>query len=157
MKLITETIKKKEYLEGFLSILVNYYDKYINIYNSDLKNVESKTIIEETLQYRLRQDILNKFIMTHIVVSTNNIINIEEFVIKYREWCAIYHGNIKNNNFSLEEIQFQIENSVLSEFSIFDPILYKKIFKGIRLLGSNELIGDTEIPLKKYLLDKLKK
>ena len=25
--LITETIKKKEYLEGFLSILVNYYDK----------------------------------------------------------------------------------------------------------------------------------
>jgi phage/plasmid-associated DNA primase len=155
--LITETIKKKEYLEGFLSILVHYYDKYINEYNSDLKNVESKTIIEETLQYRLRQDVLNKFIMTHIVVTTNNIINIEEFVLKYREWCALYHGNMKNNNFSLEEIQFQIENSVLSEFSTFDPVLYKKIFKGIRLLGSNESLAENEIPLKKYLLDKLKK
>jgi phage/plasmid-associated DNA primase len=155
--LITETIKKKEYLEGFLSILVHYYNKYINEYDSDLKNVESKTIVEETLQYRLRQDILNKFIMTYIVISPNNIINIEEFVLKYKEWCALYHGNIKNNNFGLDEIQFQIENSVLSEFSTFDPILYKKIFKGIRLLGSNEIILENEIPLKKYLLDKIKK
>jgi phage/plasmid-associated DNA primase len=153
--LITDTIKKKEFLEGFLSILIHYYDKFINEYNSDLKNIESKTIIEETLQYRLRQDILNKFIMTHIVISQNYIINIEEFVLKYRDWCMIYHGNMKNTSFNLEEIQSQVENSVISDFSVFDPILYKKIFKGIRLLSSNENFLEDEIPLKKYLLDKI--
>lgn len=155
--LITERIKKKEILEGLLSILIHYYDKFINEYKGDLKNVESKTIIEETLQYRLRQDILNKFIMTHIVISSNNTINMEEFALKYREWCLLYHGTSKNNNFNFDEMQSQAENSVISEFSEFDPLLYKKIFKGIRLLSSGENLLENEIPLKKYLLDKIKK
>jgi phage/plasmid-associated DNA primase len=156
-KLITEVVKKKEILEAFLSILIHYYDKFINEYDGDLKNIESKTVIEETLQYRLRQDILNNFIMSHIVISKDNTINVEEFAIKYREWCLFYHGTSKSNNFNFEEIQSQIENSVLSEFSVFDPILYKKIFRGIRLLNTNDQILENEIPLKKYLLDKIHK
>ena len=156
-RLITEIVKKTEILEAFLSILINYYDKFINEYNGDLKNVESKTIVEETLQYRLRQDILNNFIMGHIVISKDNTINVEEFAIKYREWCLFYHGTSKSNSFNFEEIQSQIENSVLSEFSVFDPILYKKMFKGIRLLNTNDQILDSEIPLKRYLLDKINK
>jgi hypothetical protein len=95
--------------------------------------------------------------MSHIVISKDNTINVEEFAIKYREWCLFYHGTSKSNNFNFEEIQSQIENSVLSEFSVFDPILYKKIFRGIRLLNTNDQILENEIPLKKYLLDKIHK
>jgi phage/plasmid-associated DNA primase len=159
-KLISDVIKKEEIASAFLSILIFYYTKFINDYNSDLKNIESHTITEETMQYRNRQDYLNKFIMSNICVIiepiSTIILTIDEISIKFREWYLFYQGNSKNT-INLDEVTAQIENSVLSSFMEFDPISYKKVFKNIRILQTGETPNENEVPIKKFMLDKIKK
>jgi hypothetical protein len=93
--------------------------------------------------------------MQSIVVTNNenDIINIEEFLLKYKEWNMIYMGYSKHM-INIDELQNNVENSILSKFMVFDPISYKKIFKKIRMLNSSsDTINEGEIPIKRYILN----
>lgn len=130
-KLVTKLIKNEEYQKSFLYILTYYYSKYVNTYNCNLNNYNSRVIDYETNLYRGRQDYLHRFIKDCIIYSENNWVNFEYFYQQYREWIA--NKNTKIPIFSFDDVISQLENSAISSYIELDNDTKHKRLKNIRI------------------------
>jgi hypothetical protein len=67
-RFVTEYLDNPEFLSGMLSILTHYYERLLNEYGGELKNVRSPTIEAETDIFRISQDSLFRWIDQYIVI-----------------------------------------------------------------------------------------
>lgn len=99
------------YMSALLAILTHYYEIYLERYGGILESIPVPTIARETEEYRNSQDILNRFIVTNIVIApAAPRCSIEKIALKYSEWCHAKFGS----RLSGTEAESQIENSRLS-------------------------------------------
>jgi phage/plasmid-associated DNA primase len=86
-RIIREYPNDPDMLSAMLAILTHYYEIFTNEYGGLLDKIPVPTILQETAEYRNRQDTINKFIMRHIVTSPGSqAISMVTLVAKYREW-----------------------------------------------------------------------
>lgn len=111
-KFINEYTNSKVYQEAMLSIMVHYYSIYLTKYGGDLQKIPVPTIINETNNFRNRQDSLDRFITQMIIITPYTThVNITELTSKFVDW---YAKNVdKAAKLSIIDIQSQLLNSRL--------------------------------------------
>lgn len=142
-KLQTDLIKDENYKEAFLSILIKYFNNYVNKYDKNLNSMHSKTITEETRKFRTRQDLVEKYISTNIIIKPqcDEIYNIllSDVALRYRRWYNNLMGTGNNNGVCLLEVQELIENSSLCNKIKIDEKTDTKYFNDICLLEDSKI------------------
>lgn len=141
-RVLTEKIKaEKKYHEAFLSILVHYHTILYEKYNGNILHVPHPTIERETEEYRLSQDIYQKFIMQNMFYSKNTEDHqLTTLANNFRAFCNLEVGGPTNE--STEYIISTFKNSELLMKHIIDVngVLY------LRNIYSMEPGGGTVIP-----------
>lgn len=136
---LTEKIKSdKRYQEAFLSILVHYRSKLYRDYGGNILKVPCPTIEKETEEYRLSQDIYQKFIMQNLYYSTCIEPQPLSVLVHYfRQYCQV-------------ELQTPLTESTENLMATFKnaEVLQKHIYDkdGILML-KNVYTTDTETSL----------
>jgi hypothetical protein len=173
-KIIMEYINNPVYLQTFFIVLLEYYQKFVDLYKKDMNRVSCPTIDKETLAYRNKQDYINKFIMVYLVYSPGSKVVMDELVEEIREWIVYTSWGKKN----VDELQSQLENSILAtkfmeysddgysiQYNNIRSIYVKKTDRnafGAGVYNSNSTTDSSvderksllpgEIPLYKYLM-----
>jgi len=140
--------KDENYIKAFLSILVEYYKKYVTVYKSSVFNVQSVTIDKETNDFRNRQDTVNRFISERVVFisddkPTPDEIPLETLTEFYIEW---YTANIRHTNHVKFEIISQFESSRLGKYIVTKA-------SGIKYLSKHTVIVIGEDQKDQELVD----
>lgn len=114
-----KTVTRNPYaLEATLSILVYYYEKLQAKYNGHIKDVQSITIENETLDFQNRQDTINEFICQMVVkvVDTKKadevILTISQLADIYDLW---YQSNKSKGVLHRNQLIDELKNSRLSK------------------------------------------
>ena len=112
------------YQNAYLSIMVNFYEKFRDEYNYDIGKIPHTQIIEETEDYFERQDPIAKFIKCKMIfvgdkypVTGKNVesIPIKDIYDVYKKWFTVEYGELKGhkvehcNNF---EKNYKIHNNL---------------------------------------------
>jgi len=112
---LINTIKKdKRYHEAFLAILMHYHTMLYSKYNGRILKVPKQTIDHETQEYRIREDIFERFISTRVVYKENFTQNMDEFVENFRA----NHSKQNNEKFVMqkEDMIHNFRNSSIGKF-----------------------------------------
>jgi len=137
--------KKDEYKQAMLSILVHYYEIFINKYDSNIDNVPCPTLKRETEIYRNTQDTINRFITERAVkTSVDYECSITEIVKLYLDWYSINIGN--NKKMKPSELINTFKNSRIRKY-LTTSTNKELIIKGCRFTTPEDPIEDDEVYL----------
>lgn len=130
----------EEIKKSFLSILVEYYkDLYIN-HGGMLKNIQKPSIDKETIEYRNKEDVLNRFIDEMFIYSKDAKVCLSDVVEKYELWYDTNIGRVGKPE--KNEIYQQINNSKLVKYIKKDTS--KVYLADLRMVDESlEEIGDV--------------
>ncbi len=112
---LIDTIKKdKRYHEAFLSILMHYHTMLHQKYNGRILKVSKPTIDKETKEYRIREDIFERFISTRVVYQEDTQQHMDEFVEHFRT----HHSKQTNEKFAMpkEDMIHNFRNSSIGKY-----------------------------------------
>ena len=143
----------EEVKSRYLGIMVYYYEKLQRDYEGIVENVPHLKIKKETEEYRNKQDHINNFITSRIVVKINPNeeddgqydIHMNILIEKYTRWFESFNPEAKGFTQGLES---EFEGSILKKIMTTDRI--GKIFPGCRILDGNENPENNE----KYFVSK---
>lgn len=119
-RILVEKIKSdKRYHEAFLSILVHYRTMLYRKYNGNILHVPHPTIQRETEEYRISQDIYQKFIMQNLYYSENvEPQSLNVLVSNFRTYCSVESSQVINE--STEYLISTFKNSSALQKHIID-------------------------------------
>jgi phage/plasmid-associated DNA primase len=110
-RIIRDYPNDPDMLSAMLAILTHFYEVFVCEYGGLLDKIPVPTILQETLEYRNRQDSINKFIMRHIVTSPGSPdISMPTLVSKYREW----YFEQNHRHAPVTDVEAALENSRLA-------------------------------------------
>lgn len=132
-----------KYRSAMLAIQTHYYELYQRKYKGVLENIPCATMARELEAFRNSQDILNRFIVSYIVVSPKaGEIHIDVIAQKYADWSKQRCGR----PIGCKDAESQIENSRLGKYLKFNGSI--KWLTGHRIKSApEELLKDGEIPI----------
>lgn len=129
---------------AYLSILVFYHMKLMWKWGGVIDHVPHPTIDRHTLEFRNRQDTLNRFITERIVYSPEQTEEtpLERVVDIYCQW---YNANIKDIRHFKKDIFTQISDSALKK--VIEQNVYGSYLKdGLRVIETGDEKRDGETP-----------
>ena len=134
--------KKDEYKEAWLSILVHYYEIFMNEFDGKMENLKCETLDRETEIYRNKQDTINRFITEKCVITDIDYeIPVADIVKYYQEW---YLANIgSGSKFKVSELIDRFTNSKIKKF-VTRSENQELIAKGCRFINHDNPIEDHE-------------
>ncbi len=94
-ELIDKVKKDKRYHEAFLAILMHYHTMLYQKYNGRILKVPKPSIDKETKEYRIREDIFERFITQRIIVADGLKQPMDEFVENFRNTYTKQGGGDK--------------------------------------------------------------
>ena len=129
--IIRECLNNKRLQEAFLSILVHYRCQLYELYDGKLSNIPNPTIEKETLEYRNREDIFNRFLDQKCYYSKGSTQPMDEILSIFRAYFKMQNNeHHKANNDDLKSIfmnskitkYFKTENGIttLSDLKIVE-------------------------------------
>lgn len=130
-------------LSAFLSICCQYYEIYFNKYNRNLDNIPHPTIMQETEEFRNKNDTINLFISlyvkpAHSMASTEpRTYSMQDVADKYTEW---YSRNINTCKKVKGDIITCIENSCLSKFIRPNRFSEKTLYDHVIIYGQQAAV-----------------
>lgn len=128
-----------EIKKAFLSIIVEYYkDLHIN-HKGELKNIAKPTIDKEVAEYRNKEDVLNRFLDEHCILSKDAKTCISEFTERYAAWYELNFGKISKPE--PNEINNQMNNSKLAKY--IKKGSSRVVVHGIRII--NFMLPEDEV------------
>lgn len=131
---------------AYLSIMTFFHMKLMKYHGGDVEHVPHPTIDKDTLEFRNRQDTLNRFITERMLVSPSQVTGtpIEKVVEAY---CLWYDNNIRQVKHYKQEITKQILDSALKD--VIETTVYGSVLiKGYRVMDPND-IRDDDIPFSR--------
>lgn len=113
-ELIDKIKKDKRYHEAFLAILMHYHTMLYQKYNGRILKVPKPTIDHETEEYRIREDIYERFISTRVLYQEDTEQNMDQFVENFRQ----HHSNQNGEKFvmSKEDMIHNFRNSSIGKY-----------------------------------------
>jgi P4 family phage/plasmid primase-like protien len=145
-KFAQEFTYNPEIKKAFLSILVEYYKDLYRNHGGSLKNIMKPTIDKETIEYRNKEDILNRFIDDVCIYSPNNKTCMSELIDKYENW---YEYNVDKSSTPIKsEINKQLLNSKLIKY--VEKTHTNIIFKNIRIV--DDLFDSDKLEENEYFI-----
>ena len=104
-----------EFQSAMLSFLVYYYERLVNEFGGEIKNVKSPTIEKETQVFRNSQDALNRFISERVVISPNSGMDYPLSTVSsfFSEW---FSKHIDQKRHVASDIIKEIESSALAKY-----------------------------------------
>lgn len=135
-----------------LSINVFFHMKLMKKFGGVVDHVPHPTVDKQTLDFRNRQDTVNRFITERVIVSPEcrQQTSIEDVIEKYVGW---YNANIKDVKHFKQEIKNQFIESVLKD-SIEQTSHGTHLKDGFRVLGTGEELMEGESQFRKELTRK---
>ena len=130
-------------LASYLGILAYYYESLQTKYDGKVRNVPHPHIINDTEQFRNRQDRVNNFLNSYLVKTVDPefempMESIKELYIKWHE--SQFPGT--NKEYQRHTID-QLENSKLQ--SLITKTRRDKYIKGYRVINMSESLAEDEI------------
>ncbi|MCK4967711.1 MAG: PriCT-2 domain-containing protein [Candidatus Aenigmarchaeota archaeon] len=132
--ILSKYVNNNNYLEGFLSILVHFYEKLQNEYDGNIFLVPKPTMDRETEAFRNECDTVNRFITERIVYSEGAFIPIDDISSEYQLWHRKYIS--KEIDSKLAECNSLLRNSKLDKFIIDNGVGHIHL-KDYRALNDN--------------------
>jgi phage/plasmid-associated DNA primase len=141
-ELINRCLNDKKIQEAFLSILVHYRCMLYEKYDGKITAVPRPTLDKETLAYRNREDIFNRFIDYKCYIDKENIQTLDEIISIFRAYYKSENGeNYKGINSNIKSI---FNNSKLHK--------YMRCENGITRVYGIRIAEDGYIPDKNIKL-----
>lgn len=143
-----------EYKSRYLSIMTFFHMKLLSLHDGKIDNIPHPTVDKDTLNFRNRQDHLNRFITTRIVKRVEldekddddrDITAIENVADEYTRW---YEKNVKQAKHYKSDIIKQIKDSALKDF--IETTKHGDYLKAdYRVLPTGEFPAEGEVLLHK--------
>lgn len=124
--------------QRWLSLLVHWNTVLRVKYSNDVNNIPVPTIARETAKYRIRKDILDRYIVQFYVSSSSaEPTALETVASRYREW---YCKNVRPNTLGVDHYCSAMEKSRLKKFITPNN-------QGIKMLYGHRMLAATDEPL----------
>lgn len=129
---IDQEKNQTEVLTAYLSILTFYYMKLRKYYKGYIDNIPHPSVERDTLEYRNREDYVNRFICDRIVINKEckDRVPLSDIVEVYCNWFV---KNIKEIRINKDQVYTQFkESSLINEFEENGKYLragYKLIYR----------------------------
>jgi len=132
--------KSIQYRRAYLAILVHYYEKYRDIYNSNLHSIPKPSIESETSDFRKEQDTMHRFLEEKVIrvgPGTENAptekLSLSVVARAYIKW---YQTEIDDVKIAETEIKKQLKSSKLKKY--IDEQFKKFTLREHIILSGNE-------------------
>lgn len=134
-----------QWQQRWLSLLVYWNTILRTKYANDVNNIPVPTIVRETAKYRIRKDILDRYIVQFYVASSSaEPTALETVASRYREW---YCKNVRPNTLGVDHYCSSMEKSRLKKFITPNNQGIKMLYGHRMLAAPDEPLGEGECKL----------
>lgn len=130
-------LSRQEYCDAWMGILLWYYRRYTELYDSEILNVPHPTLVQETDLYRFEQDHLKHFITGNLIRddTCDEILTVSKFYESYSMWYRVNTGRRLNSNSIMIHKELEVIQSLIG---------YIRVDNGIPYIVNHRLISSEE-------------